>query len=247
MFCTIDGVRLFYQTVGAGPHLVMLHGWAQDTSTFWPLVDLLSGSFRLWLLDLPGFGRSGMSRNPMTVSDYASVVRGFVEQHQLGRPGLVGHSFGGRVAIKLASRHPDIVRRLLLVDAPAFRASRSFGRTALYVASTAIRLCVPEWFDLRTRARRRFYRAIGSDYLDAADLRQTFVAVVSEDLTEDIQAIDAEVLVVWGEQDRAVPLREGIRLYQLLKHARIEVFEGVGHFPHVENPMLFAHYVRYFF
>ncbi len=246
MYCCSDHHNIYYQVIGQGQDLIMLHGWGQDVSTFWNITDLLSDTFRIWLIDLPGFGRSQLVDYNMRVLDYANIVRDFISCQKINHPIILGHSFGGRVAIKLAARYPNFVSKLIIEDVPTRQIQQPFRKLFLYVTAKAIKYFVPDLANFKTRIRRKFYRKIGSDYSDSGLLRETFLNVVNEDLTDDVRVMSAQTLLLWGERDKAVPLNEGISIYQLARNARIEVLEGVGHFPHLENPKLFSYYVKDF-
>ena len=86
MYLDIDGGSVYYQETGSGRPLILLHGWGQDVSSFWGLVPLLKNKFRLYLIDLPGFGRSELPKKSFTVQDYADVIKKFIKQKKLEKP-----------------------------------------------------------------------------------------------------------------------------------------------------------------
>src|SRR5258708_38189547 len=108
---------LHFQIEMTGARSVLfLHGWRSNKEILQPVIAQLQNQFNIYGLDLPGFGGSQTPQKSLSVGDYANVVGEFIRKLELKRVILVGHSFGGRVAIKLAANHPATVEKLILVD-----------------------------------------------------------------------------------------------------------------------------------
>ena len=105
----------------AAQTVVFLHGWRSEAAVWRPVMDRLGRRYRQFALDLPGFGKSEKPKHIFTLVDYATVVLGFIKKMELKKIVVVGHSFGGRVVIKLSALEPDIVEKLILVDSAGFR------------------------------------------------------------------------------------------------------------------------------
>lgn len=246
MFAKIGQLSIYYQTVGYGKDLVFLHGWKQNVSNFWPIIDLLKKDFKLWLIDLPGFGRSDMPQKPLSIGDYAKIVADFISENHIKNPILLGHSLGGNVAIKLAGNYPNLISKLILEDSSGIRPKQSLKNIPLLLVAKLIKFLIPNIFNFKEKLRAKFYTAIGSDYLGADKLRDTFVKIVNEDMSTDARKITVPTLIIWGEKDLSVPLERGRKLYHLIKNSKLEVIESAGHFPHLENPSRFIYYVKDF-
>lgn len=246
MFLFINNQSIYYQKVGKGTDLIMLHGWGGDVSTFWPLVDLLKDKFTLYLIDLPGFGRSELPQRSWRVVDYAKLILNFIKTQKLKNPIILGHSLGGRIAIKLTSSHPGVFGKMILVSSAGIRPKQEKIKFLAYIPAKFIKFLLPNLFGLRDKARYYLYKTLESDYLEAGKLQQTLINILAEDLSDDLKKIKAETLLIWGEKDRVVPLKYGNMMYQLIANARLEVMENVGHFPYLENPKLFVYYVKDF-
>ena len=80
MYIDLNGVSIYYQEVGSGKPLILLHGWGGDVSTFWGVIPFLKDKFKIYLIDLPGFGRSELYKESLTTEDYSEVIRKFIEQ-----------------------------------------------------------------------------------------------------------------------------------------------------------------------
>lgn len=247
MYISVNNQNIYYQKVGKGKDLILLHGWGQDVSTWWGVVELLKDDFTLWLIDLPGFGRSDVPKTAFSNKDYAQVVQGFIEKLNLKQPSLVGHSLGGRVAIKLSSSQGQI-DKLILEDAAGIKPKQDYLKPFFYVCAKVVKNILPNWFNLRDGIRQRFYQSLESDYLKAGQMTETLTNLLREDLTIDLAKIKNETLIIWGEKDRTrgASVADGKQMYRLIEDSRIEIIENVGHFPHLENPIRFAYYVKDF-
>ena len=248
MYANIKGKNLYYQSVGQGKNLIIIHGWMQDSSSFWNIVPLLKNDFQIYMIDLPGFGRSDMHDEDLTVYDYSEIVADFIKTQKIKSPVILGHSLGGRVAIKLASNYPDLIDKLILEDAAGIKPKRDFLKTLIYPWAKVFHYLMPNTFGFKTKIQYKFYKNIEADYISAGKLKSTLANILAEDLTSDIKKIKNETFLIWGENDptKEASLKNGKKIYRMIENSRIEVFDGVGHFPHLENPELFSYYVKDF-
>ena len=208
--------------IGSEPATVLaLHGWGRSGADF---TTVLSGTDAL-AVHLPGFGPSAPPDQAWGTEDYADhlaeALRG------TGPYVLVAHSFGGRVAVRLAARHPELVRSLVLTGVPLVRATAApRPRLALRVAKRlhAARL-------LPASVVERLRRSGGSaDYRAAHGvMRDVLVRTVSEDYRADLAQVAVPVHMVWGEADDAAPLAGARLAAALLPDVRLDVVPGAGH------------------
>lgn len=246
MYVTIDKLNIYYQKVGRGKDLVMLHGWGQDVSTFWPIINILKDHFTLWLIDLPGFGRSDLPKRTWYVHNFAELINKFLKKQKIIRPIVLGHSLGGRVTIKLAAKYPESVGKLILESSAGIKPKPTPIKLCGFLAAKFIKFLIPNFFNLKQKLRYQLYRSLNSDYHSAGPLKETFLNIIAEDLSQDMKNISQETLIIWGENDHTTPVSEGKKIYQLVKNSRLEVLENLGHFSHLENPNLFTYYVKNF-
>ncbi|MBI2017415.1 alpha/beta hydrolase [Candidatus Daviesbacteria bacterium] len=246
MYLNVNGQNIYYQKMGKGKNLIILHGWKQDVSSFWGIIDSLKEDFTLWLIDLPGFGRSDPPNSSFNISDYAKSIAEFIKLNKINKPILLGHSVGGNVSIKLAATFPTLIDKLILEDSSGIRPQKSLQKNLFYILAKGFKYLIPNLFGVKERFQVKFYKAIGSDYLNAGDLKETLVKILNEDLISYLPKIQAETLIIWGEKDTVVKSRIGKRMYQLIPRSRMEIIDGVGHFPHLESPERFVHYVKDF-
>lgn len=248
--CIVDGVDTrFRDSGGAGQSVLLLHGWGDTLATFDALIGEL-GSKRFVRLDLPGFGGSELPSEPWDVSRYAAFVRHFLDKLGIAEPDiLVGHSFGGRIAIKGVASGLFRPKRLVLV-ASAGAAARGGARRRVFslLAKAGKLLTVFPPFSLfKERLRRRLYETAGSaDYLRAGSMRETFSNVVRENLVADATKIRIPTLLIWGEQDTETPLAEARVLERAISGSRLAIVPGAGHFVQRDRPRETVERIRAF-
>jgi pimeloyl-ACP methyl ester carboxylesterase len=236
---------------GAAPGdlpIVVLHGWGAHIEAVAPILGALEGGSDLIALDLPGFGESAPPPVAWDVDAYMRFMVDFLDQLGVARAHLVGHSHGGRVSIALASAHPDRVGRLLLVDSAGLRPKRGWRyrrRVAVAKLGRAVaKVGGPPGRRLQERMRAR---VASRDYLEASGtMRDTFRAVIAEDLSERLPRIAAPTLLVWGELDEDTPLWMGRRMEELIPDAGLVVLEGAGHYSYADAPGQFRAVARRF-
>jgi len=188
--------------------------------------------YSVYALDLPGFGGSPAPQKPFTLSDYSDIVVGFIKKMNLKSVILIGHSFGGRIAIKLSSRKPELVSKLILVDSAGFVDEKKQGMKVI------AKLIKPLFASSYMQGVRSwFYKTIGSeDYLATPELQKTFINVLEEDLTEDMKNIHIPTLLVWGENDQDTPVSYGERMHLLIHHSQLSILSNAGHFSFLDKP-----------
>lgn len=239
---TMHSVRL-----GTAPsHVVALHGWGRSLGDFRPLAQLLEWEHTVHLLDLPGFGKTPPPPADWGTSDYAEAVTAYLDQQGLEQVHLLGHSFGGRICLRLAAARQDRVKSLTLIGSHGLPAPQPLPRQLRSRAISALRTGI-KWFDGQfgtEHFKNWFTPRYGSrDYLAAGKLRGTLVKTVTEDQTANCRAINAPTLLLWGALDRETPLALGERFHELISGSRLIVLEGQDHYPFRD---VGAHLIAYY-
>ena len=235
-FATVRGIRIRHVTVGEGKPLLLLHGWGTSLDTFTAMAGDLSRQFRVTAFDFPGHGGSEMPPATWTVDDFVALTVELIQTLGLERPSILGHSFGGRVAIKLAAAHPEALDRLVLVDAAGVPPARTLKRRLKSAASRTANAIGRSLGRPGQEIRRWIVTRIASpDYLNAGPLRRTFLAVVREDLRPVMPRIKAPTLLVWGESDEDTPVADARAMEKLIRGARLLVLKNAGHFSYLDQ------------
>ena len=224
----VDSLKINYMDKGSGELVVLLHGWGSNIELFENMSELLARKYHVVAPDMPGFGLSDEPKEPFAPKKVT----------------FLGHSFGGRVIIKMASRDlPFEIEKVILVDSAGVRPKKTaaqkirqrnykIGRKILETAP--VKALFPD-------ALEEFRRSHGSaDYNSATPvMRQTLVNTVNEDLVEYMPNMKMPVLLVWGENDDATPLSDAKLMEQLMPDAGLVTLKNCGHYSFLEQQFTF--------
>ena len=267
-FTTVDGVRIHYQEAGdeKAPPILLIHGFISSTM-IWSEVflPLAHAGFRVIAPDLPGYGYSEKPRDcEYTIESQARAVIGLMDRLGIEKAALVGASYGGAVAALIALDHPERVSRLVMVGAvssdepkkkllmqlvrlplvgdivtPLFLGSRWVLRKRMEAVYQRLRLPVDEH---KVEARHHL--------LATAATHRAMIRTVrrwnANRIARDAHLIHQPTMLMWGEDDEHIPLKEGFRLRDQMPNARLVVFRNCGHLPPQEYPKQFVGMVSEF-
>jgi pimeloyl-ACP methyl ester carboxylesterase len=235
--------RVFGESYGTGPiRVVWLHGWQRQARDFAAAAQLLAErGVASVALDLPGFGSSPVPQKAGGARHYAELLIPALREIAEGPVVLVGHSFGGRIAVVVASGHPELVDALVLTGVPQLVRLGAAKRAPL--AYRLIRWLARRHLlsESRLEAARQKYGS--SDYRNAHGvIRDVLVATVQETYESELDTLSLPIAFVWGESDRDVPLEIATRAAARVQGpTTLQVVEGVGHLVPLEAPETLAH------
>lgn len=255
----VDGLRLHVAEAGSGPALLLIHGLTASHAVWEPTIAEFSGTWRVIAPDLPGHGESDKPDAPYTIDFFAGVVRSLMRELDVHEAVVAGSSLGGQVALELAAWYPTFTRALVLA-APAVgysAAMRPVGQALQMIsAPKLLRARLTQVFQQSFHDRSRIGHVTRRRILEerlAADDFPAFARAVARSLggvlTAEPQPLDRvtqPVLLLWGREDRLVPLRRSERLLRRLPQARLHVLERCGHLPMLEQPTVFHRAMRGF-
>ncbi|HEV8131760.1 MAG TPA: alpha/beta hydrolase [Acidobacteriota bacterium] len=251
--------KLHFEITGAGRPVLLLHGFGANSYTWKYLRDPLSHRFRLIMPDLKGHGLSPKPNDKRySVYDQAELIHRLIIDQDLKDFIIVGHSFGGAICLvttlRLLETEPARLAKLVLIDGAAFRQRwPRFLRIlrAPLLGDLAIRI-LPNRFQVLSTLRETYYDGgkISDDFVQAyaAPLRMpgaksALVATARQivpsnidDLIARYPTIAVPTLILWGKEDKVVPLQVGERLHQAIPNSRMMVLEECGHVPQEEQP-----------
>ena len=214
---------------GEAPLLVWAHGWGHTHANMLPLAQAMPRGTRSVLLDLPGFGAAPLPPDAWGTAEYADGVAQWLAALPPGLRIWVAHSFGCRVGLQLAARHPDLVDGLFLIAAAGLPPRRSpAARMRVAARRWAFRLArglTPEG-PARDRLRERFGSA---DYRQAGPLRPILVKAVGDDLSDVARAVRCPAVLVYGDRDTETPPELGTRFNGLISGSRLVLLRGFDH------------------
>lgn len=240
----INNIEINYIKEGdSDKKILLLHGWGSNIDLFRGIINHLSKTHTVFALDMPGFGKTTEPPTAWSVDDYTDFVIKFIEKMKIDKLSILGHSFGGRVIIKLANRDKlkfDI-DKLILVDAAGIR-RKSNKKTMKIRVYKALKFIVGNNISKKIfpNALEALKNRFGSeDYRNASGvMRGTFVKVVNEDLEPLLPTIKQPTLLVWGTNDTATPLDDAKIMEKLIPDAGIVEVKGAGHYSFLEQPQL---------
>ena len=261
---SIHGHEVSYRMGGDGPAILLIHGMAGSSLTWKEVMPLLARSYTVLAPDLLGHGESAKPLGDYSLGSFASGLRDFLTVVGVERMTVVGQSLGGGVAMQLAYQYPELCERLVLVNSGGLGREVSWMLRVLTLPGTEF--IMPVLFPAFVRDRgndlsqfllRKGLRApriaeMWRAYVSLAEPenRRAFIRTLRAVVDPGGQVVSAKdrlyltvgmpTLIVWGDADHIIPVAHAYAAHEATPGSRLEIFEGVGHFPHAEEPLRFA-------
>lgn len=219
MLTQIEGKTISFEVLGTGRTLLIIHGWGGSRESLRGLAEMLQKKYKVVLLDLPGFGRSENPDPSWGIDEFTAVIARFLQKQRLSPAIVLGHSFGGTLALYLAVRYPKLVNKLVLL-APSYRRG---GKKSPFAAL---------FKDILPKPIKRLLYGIffpASELYKYPHLEPNFRKIITHDVSGDIRLIAVPTLILWGDKDSYVPVAHGRRLQKIIKDSQLEIFKGMGH------------------
>lgn len=260
---TIHGHEVGYRRAGDGEPVLLIHGLAGSSRTWDDVIAPLAEHHDVIAPDLLGHGESAKPLGDYSLGAFASGLRDLLSVLGVGSVTIVGHSFGGGVAMQLAYQHPHLVDRLVLVGSGGLGREVSWllRMLALPGAELLMPIGIPKPIvdratdlgrmlgrrNIRSPKLAEMWRAYSS--LAGAQNRSAFVRTMRGVIDPAGQVVSANdrlylaahipTLIVWGDHDGIIPVEHARTAHELIPTSRLEILADVGHFPHVEAPERF--------
>ena len=225
-----DNIKINYKEIGSKDQdsIIYLHGWGQNIAMMEPIAKPFYDTHHILLIDLPGFGTSEEPKRIWELSDYVEMIYNLVQKLELKNITIIGHSFGGKIAILYAIKHP--VNKLVLLASPYKQKIKELtGKQKLLKKLKKI----PGLNKVADVAKN----FIGStDYKNSSPMmRDILVKHVNTDLTEEVKKINCSTLIIWGTNDEAAPYEDGQELERLIPDSGLVTYEGCTHYAYLEK------------
>jgi pimeloyl-ACP methyl ester carboxylesterase len=232
-----------FERVGNGETFVFcLHGWGSELAVYKKTAAVLAEKYTVISVDLPGFGKSQEPPEAWNVENYSKWFADFVKSFNCENVILFGHSFGGRVIIKLFSlKYSFNIKKVVLIDSAGIKPKKKLKTKVKESFAKFAKIFLSE------KQIQNLKNKTGSaDYRNASPLmKQVLVKTVNEDLSQHLPLIKAPTLLFWGENDTATPLSDALLMEKLIPNAGIVKVKG-GHFSFLEQPNIFEKAIRSF-
>ncbi len=231
--------------------IIILPGWNTTSAKYQDLSSVLKQEGLInEILDLPGFGKVEHAGRPLHLADYVDFFDDFRKKNKLAEMILLGHSFGGRLALKYTQKFPEHVQALILSGTPGYLPVKRIKWLVSLVISKIGNLFfgLPQLARVADRVRVWFYKLVGAIDFYRADpvMRLTFKQVVAEELKTAMLTIQVPTILIWGEHDPIVPLKVGKQMTKTIANSKLVVIPNAGHRFSQEELKLFAKAVKDF-
>ena len=254
----VGGLSVAFERAGTGPPLVLLHGGLSDHREWRGQIDGLCEDFTVVAWDAPGCGGSSDPPETFRMPDYADALAGFLQELELGRPHVLGLSWGSTLALELVRRHPDLPRSLILTAAYAgWAGSLSPEEVAERLESSLRDLELPPEEFVRTWVPSLFPegtpRDVIEDYVEVmatgfhpGGVRQMLFAMAEADLRDVLPTIGVPTLLLYGQNDARSPVHVAEAMHDTIPGSTLVVLPDVGHMSNLQTPERFNAAVRDF-
>ena len=237
MEITLNNKKINYEVYGEGKPIILLHGWLASLETMRVLQNHLSKNFKVYNVDIIGFGKSELPDNPYNTNDFGDFLNDFIKALNIENPILIGHSHGGRTIINYAGRNLGDINKIVLIDSAGIKPKGSisyYWKVYTYkLVKNIVKLLPKKCEALREKAIKNF----GSeDYKNSPEvLRKTMNIILNEDQSKIMPNIKAPTLLIWGDKDTATPLTDAQKMEKLIHNCGIAVLEGAGHYSYLDR------------
>ena len=219
-----------FTSLGSGEVVLFLHGWSSDTSDFEGSAKHFSKFYHVYNLDLWGFGKSEAPKKAWGVEEYAKAIHEFVLKNKLKNINLVGHSFGGKLAVLYAFNYADYIKSLTLVDSAGMKPRFSLKKF----------LQVKKYKKLKQKVQQgkineSVLKKYGSqDYQNSQGvMREILTKVVNQNVEQQSKNICVPTMIVWGKHDKDTPIYMAKRFHKNINGSELHILNG-GHFCHID-------------
>jgi pimeloyl-ACP methyl ester carboxylesterase len=235
MNVVVNGLMVNYQKASKGKAIVLLHGWGDSSQTFNYLSAQLKDKYEIYSLDLPGFGGSQLPPKPWGLEDYADFLQAWINKVGLKPEAIVGHSYGGAVAITAVANGLQ-AKNLVLLASAGIRNKRPLKKKLMAVGAKAGKtslMVLPA--HKRRQVKQKFYGSIGSDLMLVPQMEETFRKIINQDIHLEAAKIHVPTLLIYGTKDKDTPVSDGKIFNANIAGSELKVVEA-GHFLHQEQP-----------
>ncbi len=214
--------------------ILILHGWNLSSEKYFPLQkELGKRGYNVYCPDLPGFGKTKLPKASFFLSDYCDFVKQFVAENKLNKVILIGHSFGGRIGIKLAAQNSNLIQILILTGTPGINPVPTI-KVQIFLSLAKLGnliFSLPLLSSAKDLFRKFLYKAANaSDYYNTNDyMLETFRKTVKESLVPYMSQMNTPTLLLWGKEDKMVPIGIARKMNKIIKNSELVMIENARH------------------
>ncbi len=235
----INDWNINYEVLGEGKPIILLHGWLANLETMRPLANNLCRNFKVYLVDVVGFGKSDLPEHPLKTDDFGNFLKEFIDKLNIENPILIGHSNGGRMIINAVGRGIVSAKKVVLIDSAGLKPKRSikyYLKIGFYKCGKFILNLLPDTKTVKAFKEKLRNNVGSSDYKQSANvLKETMKNILNEDLSHLLPKISVPTLLFWGSLDTATPISDGRKMEKLIPDCGLIEYAGSSHFSYLEN------------
>jgi pimeloyl-ACP methyl ester carboxylesterase len=239
----VKNLKINYKIFGSGRPFLILHGWGSSSERWEKVSEMLSKIGLMVIVpDLPGFGKSQEPDSAWSLDNYVEWLLEYAQKIPELQNGfyLLGHSFGGAVAVKFSIKYAQKVRKLFLISAAAIR-KKTIKKQVLGRISKFFKLF--SFFPFYGLAKKSFYRYVvrGDDYLKSRGvMKETFLKAISEDLSAHLNFIRIPTVIIWGDNDEATLVQDAYFINKKIENSKLIILPNGKHSLHLELPEILS-------
>ncbi|MFA6533501.1 MAG: alpha/beta hydrolase [Patescibacteria group bacterium] len=237
----VNGVKTNYVVLGEGKPFLILHGWGSNSERWQKVGEMLSEKgLKVIIPDLPGFGKSQIPKTAWNFNNYVSWTEEFVKILNIENCYLLGHSFGGAIAVKVTVNHPQKIKKLFLVASACIR-KKTASKKFLAKISKIVKIF--SFLPYYLLVRKAFYKYIirKSDYVYTEGImKETYLKAISEDLSYYLSFIKAPTIIIWGDKDESTPLENAHFINQKIRNSKLIIIPEADHNLNKKYPEILA-------
>ena len=222
--------------------ILILHGWGSSGKNWNQVKNLLENQgYRVFVPDLPGFGENSPPPKAWSVDDYVNWLSGYCEKQNLSQFFLLGHSFGGRIAIKFAGKYPQMLSSLILCAAAGITPRPQIKIIIFSFLSRVgnVVFSLPLLKIFRGLAQKIVYLFVhvrDYQFIQAPIMKETFKKIIEEDLTYSLSHIKTRTLIIWGDKDLMTPVSDGYKMKEEILDSTLKIIPGGKHGLNLQFP-----------
>lgn len=235
----VKDYNINYEVVGSGYPVVLLHGWLNDLEAMRPIADGLKDSFQVYLVDVIGFGKSDLPKEPFNSNKFGEFLRDLLKALKIKNPVLIGHSNGGRIIINGVGRKIVQAKKIVLIDSAGLvpkRSKKYHIKVRIAKAGKKVLSLMPNNKKVQEFTAKIQRRMGSSDYNASPEvLKQTMKYILNEDSSDLLPKINVPTLLIWGGLDVDTPIEQGRKMEKLIPDAGLVEYPYGTHFAYLEN------------
>lgn len=211
--------------------IFILHGWGSCAENWQPVKELLENrGFKVFIPDLPGFGKTTAPSTAWSIDDYVEWIKDYCEKQNLSQFFLLGHSFGGALAVKFVLKYPEKIKKMFLLASSGIRKrslkGKIFKKMAIFLKILSF---LPFYFWIRKIFYKIFIPKSDYPYIGKEVMRETYLKVINEDISSCFSQVSVPTVIIWGDEDKVVRLKDAYFINQKIKNSDLIIIPRIGH------------------